>query len=150
MRTSFAYRNAVRAQFPDVSDDLRFPHYAALTILDESGSMSQKELSQRLRFDASDLVAIVDDLEKAGLVSRERDAHDRRRYQLRVSPAGVARMQERERHSQLMSDMFFAPLKPKERKQMIDMLARLDEFHLEHFDENVAALAEQLRELDQK
>src|SRR6266567_923520 len=52
---------------------LRWPHVGVLSCLAEFGPAAQKDISTRLRIDASDLVSVLDDLERAGLVRRERD-----------------------------------------------------------------------------
>jgi DNA-binding MarR family transcriptional regulator len=152
LHTSMSYRAAIGSlthespvQHP-IHPDLRFPHYAALTILDEMGPISQKELSQRLRFDASDLVTIVDDLEAAGLVERERDEKDRRRYRLHILPTAKKTLAQRHADALAMSEMFFAALTPQEQKQLREMLQRLDEYHREHFMENAQMMAQKLRD----
>ena len=66
-------------------DGLRAPHVSVLARLAESGPCSQKEISDALLIDASDLVTLLDDLEQAGLASRHRDEHDRRRYAVEIT-----------------------------------------------------------------
>ena len=50
--------------------------------------LSQRELSDKLGMDPSDIVGLVDVLEDAGFVVRNRDETDRRRYALRLTAAG--------------------------------------------------------------
>jgi DNA-binding MarR family transcriptional regulator len=47
-----------------------FPQFCVLACLEEFGGGSQREISDRLRFDPSDLVEFVDGLEEAGFVRR--------------------------------------------------------------------------------
>ncbi len=47
-------------------------------------------MARRLRWDPSDLVAVVDTLERDGLAVRRRDPADRRRYALEITTEGSA------------------------------------------------------------
>src|SRR6185369_14408337 len=72
--------------------------------------VSQREVSEALLLDPSDLVTLVDILEAAGLVERRRDPADRRRYALEVTPRGqlaVVRLREinRETNEELLAPL---------------------------------------------
>ncbi|HEX6447246.1 MAG TPA: MarR family transcriptional regulator [Streptosporangiales bacterium] len=62
----------------------------ALHELDSGTSMSQRDLAERLRLEKSTVSRLVADLERKGLVERERDPENRRLYRLRISSAGRA------------------------------------------------------------
>jgi len=62
--------------------------HAILCCLDEYGQASQKVVATRLGIDGGDIVAFVDGLQRAGLITRERDERDRRRQILGISPTG--------------------------------------------------------------
>jgi DNA-binding MarR family transcriptional regulator len=64
---------------------------AILTRLAEGGPASQQELSGRLHVNRTIMVKLVDRLEAAGLVRRERNTADRRCYALVVTPRGSRR-----------------------------------------------------------
>jgi DNA-binding MarR family transcriptional regulator len=113
---------------------LRFPHFAILACLDEFGPSSQKDVSARLRFDPSDLVAFVDLLERQGYAVRERDPRDRRRYALRITPAGRRAVRRRDREAERMNEELFAPLEPAEREALRGLLLRT----LAHHDPRAA------------
>jgi DNA-binding MarR family transcriptional regulator len=106
------------------AEQMRFPHYAVLACLDEFGSASQKEVSQRLQLDPSDLVAFVDWLEEAGFVRRRRDEEDRRRYALDLTPAGRRALGVRARSTQRMNEELFAALSPGEREELRALLLK--------------------------
>ena len=53
--------------------------YWVLTCLVDSDAASQSALSETLAIDASDMVRLIDSLEKRGWAKRERDPRDRRR-----------------------------------------------------------------------
>jgi DNA-binding MarR family transcriptional regulator len=110
-------------------DGLRLPHYATLSVLADFGPASQREISDRLRFDASDLVAVIDSLEQQGFVTRERDPVDRRRYAVQLTPAGRRELQVVERHSRRWQEEFLAPLAEPERETLRELLTRLYAYH---------------------
>jgi DNA-binding MarR family transcriptional regulator len=110
-------------------DGLRLPHLAVLCGLAESGPSSQRDISARLRIDPSDLVAFLDDLEKAGLATRERDSTDRRRYLVSLTDKGRAAQQRRLAASQRMDDALLTPLDEAERAQLQALLLRVYAHH---------------------
>ena len=63
---------------------VRKHHFTVLTALAEAGAVSQAELGRRLWLDRSDLHAVLNDLEREGLVARVRDEADRRRNLVRL------------------------------------------------------------------
>jgi MarR family transcriptional regulator, lower aerobic nicotinate degradation pathway regulator len=62
--------------------------HAILCCLDEYGRACQKDIATRLGIDGGDIVAFVDGLQQAGLVTRERDERDRRRQILALTATG--------------------------------------------------------------
>ena len=68
--------------------NFRPPCMGVIACLDEAGTLSQREISDRLGLDASDVVGVLDILEAAALVERRRDPADRRRHAVVLTPAG--------------------------------------------------------------
>jgi DNA-binding MarR family transcriptional regulator len=124
--------------YPD--EELRIPHAAALACLSVRGPMSQRELSEALRLDPGDLVAVIDALEEQGCVVRERDPQDRRRYSLQVTDAGRVALHERRNRGERLNEELFAPLAPHERLQLQKLLLRV----LAHHDPRFADVGERL------
>jgi DNA-binding MarR family transcriptional regulator len=97
---------------------LRLPHFAVLTALADLGTMPQHELADRLGLNRSHLVGYLDEVEERRLVSRGRDAADRRRQVVSLTAAGkelTERLAELARHSErellgLLSDREYATL----------------------------------------
>ncbi|AKU16019.1 MarR family winged helix-turn-helix transcriptional regulator [Luteipulveratus mongoliensis] len=89
-----------------------------LVCLDEERDLSQQQLSDALRIDRSDVVRLIDGLESAGYVVRQRDSHDRRRYQLSITPAGRAQRKRVDRQIEQAQDRVLAALDPAEREQL--------------------------------
>jgi DNA-binding MarR family transcriptional regulator len=110
-------------------EGLRLPHLAILCSLAETGPSAQKDISARLRIDPSDLVAFLDDLEKAGLAARERDSTDRRRYLVSLTDKGRAAQRRRLAASQRMDDELLTPLRDTEREQLQALLLRVYAHH---------------------
>lgn len=108
---------------------LRLPHLGVLSALAESGPSAQRDLSVRLRIDASDLVSVLDDLEKMGLVRRDRDPRDRRRYAVTLTETGRTRLAQRLAVGRELEDKLFAPLTEDEREQLLRLLVRVYAHH---------------------
>ena len=68
--------------------DSTMREYWILTCVDGE-PMSQRQLSELLLIDASDMVRIIDSLEKHGWVTRERDPDDRRRQIVAATKKGT-------------------------------------------------------------
>ena len=65
--------------------------------LDEFGPACQKDIARRLGLDGGDIVAFVDGLQLAGLITRERDERDRRRQILALTTTGRRTLRRVER-----------------------------------------------------
>lgn len=108
---------------------LRMPHLGVLSSLAEFGPSAQRDLSVRLRIDASDLVSVLDDLERDGLVRRERDPKDRRRYAVTLTDPGRSRLADRMAVSTEMDRQLLAPLSDDERRELHHLLVRVYAHH---------------------
>jgi DNA-binding MarR family transcriptional regulator len=71
---------------------LRARHVVALTLLRDSGERPQAELARVLGIDPTNVVALLNELETAGLVERRRSPLDRRRHTVGLTPAGQDRL----------------------------------------------------------
>lgn len=114
---------------PRQPGDIRLPQYGVLSVLAYYGPASQREVADRLHFDASDMVSIVDVLEADGYVARLRDTTDRRRYLLTITPAGRAALARTEERSLAARAAFLDPLSEYERVALLEMLNRLYVHH---------------------
>jgi DNA-binding MarR family transcriptional regulator len=110
-------------------EGLRLPHLGVLSCVAEFGPSAQKDISTRLRIDASDLVSVLDDLERDGLVRRERDQQDRRRYAVTLTPEGRGALERRMATTKVMDDRLLEPLSATERAELHRMLARVYAHH---------------------
>jgi DNA-binding MarR family transcriptional regulator len=96
--------------------------------------VSQREVSDRLLLDPSDLVSLVDILEKAGLVERRRDPADRRRYALEITRAGRTAVRRLELVARDAGEAVLAPLDEAERQLLGHLLQRVVDHHASFTD----------------
>jgi DNA-binding MarR family transcriptional regulator len=99
--------------------------FLVLQQLEALGPSSQSELADALGIDPSNLAAIVAELSDGALVARTRDAGDRRRYELRLSPAGERLLRRTDGAIVAAEDDLLAPLDPEQREQLYGLLRRL-------------------------
>ncbi|MGW0122272.1 MarR family winged helix-turn-helix transcriptional regulator [Streptomyces sp. NPDC003327] len=66
------------------------PRHAMTLMQLAPAPMSQRELATAMELDPSQLVAILNELESAGLAERRRDPADRRRHIVEITDAGTA------------------------------------------------------------
>jgi DNA-binding MarR family transcriptional regulator len=110
-------------------EGVRRPHFTVLTSLDEQGAASQATLGRRLWIDRSDLHAIVGDLERDGLISRVRDEDDRRRNVIELTVKDRRVLGRLDRAIDTAQEQLVAPLTPRERRELRELLSRLVEEH---------------------
>ncbi|MDX1524321.1 MAG: MarR family transcriptional regulator [Anaerolineae bacterium] len=77
-----------RIRCHDSVDDLSDSQFGTLDMLFHLGPLHQNAIGKRLLVSKSNVVAIVDQLEQRGLVSRERSREDRRRIVVHLTEAG--------------------------------------------------------------
>jgi DNA-binding MarR family transcriptional regulator len=110
---------------------VRKHHFTVLVALDEQGPTSQAALGRRLSIDRSDLHAVVGDLERDGLVTREPDAQDRRRNVVQLTPRGRRTLKRLDARVDAAQDALLEPLSAAERRELQRLLTRLAEHHAE-------------------
>lgn len=103
--------------------------YAILAGIDEFGPISQAELGRRLGIDRSDIVAVLNDLERDGFARRAPDEKDSRRNSIRITPAGTHSLHALDAQVNAAQDALLAPLSHAERAQFNELLQRLLEHH---------------------
>ncbi|CDR12340.1 MarR family winged helix-turn-helix transcriptional regulator [Streptomyces iranensis] len=69
---------------------LTYPQYLAMLVLWEHGEMPVKRLGEYLRLDSGTLSPLLKRMQSAGLVQRERSAHDERSVTVRLTAEGAA------------------------------------------------------------
>lgn len=97
-----------------------------LILLQETGGMTQKELTGRLGVKPGSASEVLNKLEQAGLISRTLSEMDHRTTDIRLTPAGKALAKEasaqrRERHEQM-----FSVLSDEEKETLIALLEKIN------------------------
>ncbi|MBY6049406.1 MarR family transcriptional regulator [Vannielia litorea] len=73
---------------------LRMVTFSALVVVMENPGLRQSQLAELLAIERPNLVVILDELEQAGLLTRDRAPDDRRAYALHVTAKGLALCEE--------------------------------------------------------
>jgi MarR family transcriptional regulator, 2-MHQ and catechol-resistance regulon repressor len=73
--------------------DLTYSQFAVLETLYHLGPMTQGEISQKVLKSVSNMTTVIDNLERDGLVRRERDANDRRVIHVHLTEAGSSKLE---------------------------------------------------------
>ena len=102
----------------------RPPCMGVLHVLAGRQPVSQREISDHLGLDASDVVGVLDILEKAAMVERRRDPHDRRRHQVVLTERGRAAAEKLAVLRAKAEDRALAGLDPEERRMLVELLNR--------------------------
>lgn len=89
-------------------------HMRALFILLREAEATPGALAKAADLNPASVTAMIDQLEAHGLVERRRDTHDRRSFLISLTPAGRARVEEKERHIRSRFDEFFSDLTAEE------------------------------------
>jgi DNA-binding MarR family transcriptional regulator len=106
-------------------EDLRRQHFTVLTSLAEQGATSQAVLGRRLWIDGSDLHAILNDLERGGLVRRVRDDQDRRRNVVALTRRGTVVLKRLDHRVDAAQNALLEPLPAKDRRELRRLLEQL-------------------------
>lgn len=104
-------------------------HAGLLRAVAADEGRSQQALAAQLGLLPSRLVALVDELERDGLLERRRNPRDRRHHALHLTDAGHARLRELGRIAHEHGSDLLAPLDDAERVTLGDLLARLADHH---------------------
>jgi DNA-binding MarR family transcriptional regulator len=108
------------------------PQYTVLRTLGEQQSASLSELAASMDVTLGNLTGIVDRLEAADLVRRQRDATDRRSLRLQITPAGRELYQQAVPSTRGCVRELFSALSPQEISELERLLEKLlAQLHLE-------------------
>lgn len=99
-------------------------HFGVLCAIEAEPGQSQRILGERLRIDRTTVVALTDDLQKAGLLDRRRGV-DRRTFSLHLTEAGHTHLEQLKIIVNDMHAEFLAPLSAAEQAMLHDLLLKL-------------------------
>jgi DNA-binding MarR family transcriptional regulator len=125
MLSSLGY--AISRRFHAVLEplDLEPGEFALMRAVAANDGEPQNALAERLHISPSWMVAIVDDLEKRGLLERRPHTRDRRVRTLHLTTAGTKLMKQAERKAQEFDRQVTEPLSETELEQLLDLLHRV-------------------------
>ena len=98
-----------------------------LGLLHDQGAMGQRELGLMMDTDPSILVTMLNPLEADGLISRDRDAEDRRRHLVSLTRAGERQLIEAAEAQREAEDALLAGLDDEQREQLGLLLMALQD-----------------------
>jgi DNA-binding MarR family transcriptional regulator len=122
VRAGRAAHQAVKEAF--AGEGLSVRAHFVLLCLREYGGLSQRELADWLGMDRSDLVKLLDELERSGQLRREPDPHDRRRHALTLTPEGADALRRGAEVLDRATDGFLSELDPDQRATLHDLVLR--------------------------
>jgi DNA-binding MarR family transcriptional regulator len=118
-----------RTQSPS-STGLTFPQMLVLKHLDEENDCRMSILADQFHLSLSSATQLIDRLVKAGYVTREIDATDRRVVRLNMTDAGRAALDEIKKQRLAQMKDIFAQIPTKDMRELIriqqSLLAKLD------------------------
>jgi DNA-binding MarR family transcriptional regulator len=103
------------------------PQAGILWVLGRESGLSQQALADLLGIFPSRLVAVLDDMQRAGLVERRPHSSDRRVSALYLTPTGKKALQAVGRVARQHETEICAALSPDEREMLEKFLARIAE-----------------------
>jgi DNA-binding MarR family transcriptional regulator len=106
----------------------------ALHELDSPSPLSQRELAERLRLDKSSVSRLAAELEAAGLLVRERDPGNHRRYRLRLTERGRAAHARMRETFHIRYEDWVEAMTARERSALLEGLPALVRVIRQHFD----------------
>ena len=105
---------------------LRMVTFSALSLIDENPGLRQGQLADTLSIERPNLVVLVDELERADLIRRERVPEDRRAYALTPTRGGRALLARATRAVRDHDARMTAGLSPKDRDRLVAMLSSIE------------------------
>jgi len=103
---------------------LKVRSYSVLELAGDGGRTSQREIADFLRLDPSQVVALVDQLQKANLVAREPDPRDRRANVIVATPLGLETLEKARAKVRLTEQSLHSGLSARERATLADLLRK--------------------------
>lgn len=105
--------------------ELKVRHYSVLALACADEQLTQRELSQFLVLDPSQIVALLDELEKCGAVERRTDPRDRRSKIIAPTAAGRELYARAKAVVEASTAESLSPLSPAEREELSRLLRKV-------------------------
>ncbi|MBL4628757.1 MAG: MarR family transcriptional regulator [Roseicyclus sp.] len=112
--------------------------FSALSVIAANPGLRQAELADLLAIGRPNLVQILDELQRPGLIERVRDPEDRRAYMLRATPDGDTRVAQASAALMAYDQRLTWGLSAPERATLIAALRRVEENAAEAWEDKDA------------
>jgi DNA-binding MarR family transcriptional regulator len=99
-------------------------HLVALSYVSDHDGCPQQDLADAFCMDANNVVLLLNELGHLGYATRLRDANDRRRHLVMITPSGRKALSDAERAQAAVEDEVLAALDPDERATLRELLGR--------------------------
>jgi DNA-binding MarR family transcriptional regulator len=106
--------------------------YGTLVCLEIEPGVDQRRLAEAMGIDPSNASLIVDRLHSKGLIERRINGADRRARELYLTPKGKALWRRLRPKTSAANERVLAPLAPRERELLLDLLIRVIEENRGH------------------
>jgi DNA-binding MarR family transcriptional regulator len=106
-------------------DEISPGRFSLLALLGFNPGINQTDLSRAVGLDKSTLTPALDQLERKGIIIRERTAADRRTYALSLSPKGHALLARLLARVEKHEEAIVAPLTANERTTLLRLLRKI-------------------------
>lgn len=107
--------------------DLRTIHFAVLATIEAKPAGMQREIALDARIRPANLVPLLVQLRKRGLIHSIEDGADRRIQRFSLTHAGRAMLEEIDHRVRAHETRFFAALSPQEREGLLALLCRINQ-----------------------
>jgi DNA-binding MarR family transcriptional regulator len=122
-----------RLRAAHIGHDLSPRQFHLLGLLHDRGAMTQRDLGTVMDVDPSILVTLLNPLEAAGYLSRQRDPADRRRHVVTLTAAGERQLANAAEAQRQAEAELFASVTDTQREQLRSVLLTLsDALTVEH------------------
>lgn len=126
----YVIRRAQIAIFQRIIDrmaelDIRPGQFSVLTVIGANPGLKQMAVSEALGIRRTNLVAMVDELERRGLARRQAMPGDRRSHALYLTPRGKAVLGRLKRLAAAHEREVTRAISPAEKRQLLQLLSRL-------------------------
>jgi DNA-binding MarR family transcriptional regulator len=101
------------------------PQHSVLVVADNAPGLDQAGIARALGFDRATTGALIQGLERRGLLRRTNSTSDLRRKTLAVTPRGRTMLKRAQVAARRTSDRLLAPLAIGERQRFVHLLERL-------------------------
>lgn len=105
--------------------ELTLRQFVVLKAINSAEGLSQAQLGQRLRIDASSIVQVLDDCQRDNLSERRQSPHDRRRYAVFLTEQGKRQLARATGNVKAVQDELFQALDDVQAAQLLELLSIL-------------------------